>query len=144
VEPWPARYLRDRCGWLPLFFTTLFSKSDTLRDLLTDYAVNVRMLIDVPLLLAGQIVMEGTFRMIARQTREAGLLPASEQAKLHSTISNLVRLSDSIIAEIVIVVVAYIHLAAVIGSRMEIAPPWALGEAGAHFSLSPQAGISRW
>src|SRR5271170_4284886 len=45
-------------GWVPLVLLTLLFKLDTIGDLLRDYTVNFRMLIAVPILLAGQLVME--------------------------------------------------------------------------------------
>ncbi len=79
-------------GWVPLVVLTLLLKPHTIGDLLTDYVVNVRMLIAVPALLAGQILMENVFRMILRHIREAELLSSSDQAKMDLTILSLVRL----------------------------------------------------
>src|SRR5277367_3652950 len=79
-------------GWVPLVLLTLLFKLDTIGDLLRDYTVNFRMLIAVPILLAGQLVMENVFRMIIHHLREADLLPSPEQAKMDRTISRLLRL----------------------------------------------------
>src|SRR5271169_1817758 len=68
-------------GWLPLVVITLLSKPHTVAGLLTDYAVNVRMLIAVPALLAGQILMELTFMTIVRHIRKAELLSPSQETK---------------------------------------------------------------
>src|ERR1700761_9223869 len=64
--------------WLPLVVLTLLLKPQAIGDLLRDYIVNVRMLIGVPVLLAGQTLMETVFRMILRHVREAGLLSSSD------------------------------------------------------------------
>src|SRR5258708_35596432 len=58
-------------GWVPLVVLTLLLKPHAIGDLLTDYVVNVRMLIAVPPLLAGQVLMESAFRMILRHLLEA-------------------------------------------------------------------------
>src|SRR5271155_2077239 len=105
-------------GWLPLLAITLLSKPNTVVDLLTDYAVNVRMLIAVPALLAGQILMERTFMTIVRYIRKAELLSPSEQAKMDLAIAGLVRLRDSVVAEVIIVLLVYLHSATMAGSRM--------------------------
>jgi len=124
-------------GWLPLIVITLLSKPHTIVGLLTDYAVNVRMLIAVPALLAGQILMERTFMTIVRHIRKAQLLSPSEQAKMDLAIAGLVRLRDSVVAEVIIVLLVYLHSATMAGSRMGIAGAWALSDMGAALHLSP-------
>ncbi len=124
-------------GWLPLILITLLSNPNTLAGLLTDYAVNLRMLIAVPALLAGQILMERTFITIVRHIREAELLSPSEQAKMDLAIAGLLRLRDSAFAEVIIVVLVYLHLATMAGSRLGIAGAWAVGDVGTVLQLSP-------
>jgi len=146
-------------GWVPLVLLTLLSKPDTIMNLLKDYAVNVRMLVAVPVLLLGQIMMENVFRMIIHHLRETDLLASPEQAKMDRTIARLVRLRDSILAEAIVVVVAYISLGSIVASRMAIAQGWALGDiapahhlslAGWYYALVSQLifrfliGISLW
>ncbi len=123
-------------GWVPLVVLTLLLKPHTIGDLLTDYVVNVRMLIAVPALLAGQILMENVFRMILRHIREAELLSSSDQAKMDLTILSLVRLRDSFVAEVVIVVIAYLHFATKIESSQVIAHAWGLNDMGTGLHLS--------
>jgi hypothetical protein len=124
--------------WLPLVVLTLLLKPQAIGDLLRDYIVNVRMLIGVPVLLAGQTLMETVFRMILRHVREAGLLSSSDQAKLDLTILRLVRLSDSFIAEAAIVVIAYVQFATKIESNQAIGHAWGLNNVntGVHFSAA--------
>jgi hypothetical protein len=62
-------------GWAPLILLSLLSKPNTISTLLKDYTVNIRMLIAVPVLLAGQVIMENVFRTIIHHLREAYLLP---------------------------------------------------------------------
>jgi hypothetical protein len=123
-------------GWLPLVVITLFSKRYAVIGLLTDYAVNVRMLIAVPALLAGQILMESTFMTMVRHIRETELLSPSEQAKMDLAIARLVGLRDSVLAEVVIVILVYLHSATMAGSRMGVAGDWALSGVGAGLHLS--------
>lgn len=117
-------------GWLPLVVITLLSKPHTIGSLLTDYAVNVRMLIAVPVLLAGQILMDSTFGAIVRHIRVAELLSSSEQVKMDLAIGKLIRLRDSVVAEVVVVLIAYLHLAIVFDSRMAFARDWAVSGTG--------------
>jgi hypothetical protein len=94
------------------------------------------MLIAVPVFLAGQILMENVFRTIIHHIREAELLSSPEQTKMDLTISSLVRLRDSFVAEVVIVVLAYLSFAARLESRIGIVQPWALNDMGAGLHLS--------
>ena len=107
-------------GWGPLFVFKLVTKPHTLVNLLTDYTINVRLLIAIPVLLAGQILMENTFRMIIHQIREADLLSSLEQVKMDHTIARLLRLRDSIIAEVIIAVIAYLHFTAMSPPTLEL------------------------
>lgn len=121
-------------GWVPVVLLTLFFRLDTIGGLLKEYTVNFRMLIAVPVLLAGQVIMDNVFKMIISHIRDAELLPSSEQAKMDRTISKLMRLRDSFVAEAVIVVIAYATVAGIIGARMATAEGWALSSAN---HLSP-------
>jgi hypothetical protein len=123
-------------GWVPLVLLTLFLKPDTIGSLLNDYTVNFRMLIAVPVLLAGQVIMDSVFRMIIAHIRDADLLPSPERAKMDLTISSLTRLRDSLVAEAIIVVVVYANVAGLIGARLAMAQGWALSDIGSGYHLS--------
>jgi hypothetical protein len=123
-------------GWVPLVVRTLLLKPQSIGDLLTDYVVNVRMLIAVPVLLAGQVLMESVCRMILRHIREAELLSSRDQAKMDLTILSLVRLRDSFVAEAVMVVIAYLQFATKIRSSQGIAHAWGLNDMGTGLHLS--------
>jgi hypothetical protein len=124
-------------GWVPLFLITVISRPYALGSLLKDYTINVRLLIAVPVLLAGQVIMENTFGTIVRHIRNAELLAAPEEAKMDSTIASLIRLRDSVVPEIVILVVAYGHFLSMLKLRLTTAEPWALGGPGSFSHLSP-------
>ena len=124
--------------WVPLVVLTLLLKPQAIGDLLRDYVVNVRLLIGVPVLLAGQTLMENVFRIILHHIRETELLSSSDQAKMDHTILRLVRLSDSFIAEAAIVVIAYVQFATKIEPSQAIAHAWGLNDIGTglHFSAA--------
>lgn len=123
-------------GWVPLVLLTLFFKPDTIGSLMRDYMVNFRLLIAVPILLAGQVMMDDVFRMMIAHIRDAELLPSPEEAKMDLTISRLIRLRDSFIAEAVIVAISYANMAGVMASRLAIAQGWALSDVGSGYHLS--------
>jgi hypothetical protein len=126
-------------GWAPLVVLTLLFKPHAMVGLLKEYPVNARMLIAVPVLLAGQMLMENVFRMVLRHIHEAELLSPPEQAKLDLAISKLVRWRDSIVAEVIIVAIAYLQVAIVFESRLQIAHAWALNDTGTGLHLSAAA-----
>jgi hypothetical protein len=117
-------------GWVPLVLITALFNPSALRELLRDYAVNVRMLFAVPVLLAGQIVMEHTFRALARHLRDAGLIAPADLIRLDEVIARLLRVRDSIVPELLIVAAIYVHIAVLFHSRVTVARPWEVIGAG--------------
>jgi hypothetical protein len=95
------------------------------------------MLVAIPVLLAGQLIMETSFRRIVRHIREAKLLVHEEEAKMDTTIASLLRLRDSILPEIVIFVIAYLHFLGMMKLRSDIVAVWESSGSVAFFHLSP-------
>jgi hypothetical protein len=122
--------------WVPLVLITLFLNPHATKGLLSDYPVNVRMLIAIPILLGGQILMENVFRKIVRHIGEAGLLTPSDMERLDRTLVTLIRLRDSAIPEAIIVLIIFFHVLTQIHSQLAIALPWAVTgtEASAHIT----------
>jgi hypothetical protein len=117
------------------------------------------MLIAVPVLLAGQLLMENIFRRIVLHIGEADLLTPAGMNSLDQTLFTLTRWRDSSIPEFVMVIAIYIHVATMVHSRIPIALPWALAgppaavhlsAAGWYYALVSQLlyqlllGISLW
>lgn len=123
-------------AWLPLFILTLLSNPASLTGLLTDYSVNIRILVALPLLLIGQVLMETTVRTMVRQIHAADLLAPGEQPKLDKILATLIRLRDSFIPEILLVVLIYVHVSFMVGSLAGIARPWTMTGSGASVHLS--------
>jgi hypothetical protein len=122
--------------WVPLVLITLFLNPHATKGLLSDYPVNVRMLIAIPILLGGQILMENVFRKIVRHIGEAGLLTPSDMERLDRTLVTLIRLRDSAIPEAIIALIIFFHVLTQIHSQLAIALPWAVTgtEASAHIT----------
>ncbi len=142
-------------GWLPLVLITLLYDPHAVPGLLTDYPVNARMLVGVPVLLVGQRVMEAAFHTMVGQIRAAGLLSPPELQRMDQAIARLVRLRDSVIPELAIVVLAYARVAGAAVSYQGIARPWMMNgmhgsAAGWYYVLVSQLlyqlllGISLW
>jgi len=124
-------------GWLPLVLITLLFNPRAVLGLLTDYTVNARMLFGVPVLLAGQPAMETAFRAIVRAVRDAGLLTPSDTDRLDQTLARLIRLRDSLIPELIFVVVAYAKVAETVQTQLMYVRPWGLVGTGVDIHLSP-------
>jgi len=124
-------------GWLPLVLITLLFNPRAVVGLLTDYPINARVLVAVPVLLAGQVIMETAFRTILRHIRHAALLTPSDTGRLDETLARLIRLRDSVIPELVIVVAAYAHVAQLVQTHLVFGRPWMLAGTGAEAHLSP-------
>ena len=123
-------------GWIPLVLITLVFDPRTIFGLVSDYPINARVLIGVPVLLVGQVVMESAFRTILGHIREAGLLTPSDTAHLDQTLVRLIRLRDSVIPELLIVVVAFARAIQIVHTHLQLARPWALIGTGADMHLS--------
>jgi len=125
-------------GWLPLVLITLLLNPRALVGLLTDYTVNARMLFGVPVLLAGQPVMETIFRAIVGAVRDAGLLTPSDTDQLDKTLVRLIRLRDSVIPELIFVVIAYSKVAETVQAQLIYVRPWgmAVSSAGPHLTTA--------
>jgi hypothetical protein len=123
-------------GWLPLVLITLLFNPRAVFGLLTDYTVNARMLFGVPVLLAGQPVMETAFRAIVRHIRDAALLTPTDTDRLDQTLVRLIRLRDSIIPELMFVVVAYAKVAETVQTQLMYVRPWGVAGTGVEAHLS--------
>jgi hypothetical protein len=122
-------------GWLPLFLITILLNPGGLHSLIRDYRVHPRMLIAVPALLIAEFLMELRFSKVMRHIREAGLLDASDTARVDATIAALIRVRDSFLPEITIVALLIVHTAASLKSLVD-ATPWLAGGTAADLQLT--------
>jgi hypothetical protein len=123
--------------WVPLVLITLLLNPHATKGLLSDYPVNVRMLIAIPVLLGGQLLMENVFRKIVLHIGEAGLLTSSGAERLDRTLVTLIRLRDSAIPEAVIVLLIVIHVMTMVRGQLAIALPWSVIESGVSAHITP-------
>jgi hypothetical protein len=127
--------------WAPLLIMTWLFNPHGFPSLIRDYRVYARLLVAVPVLLLGQIIMETRFRMVVQHVRDAGLLDEAGLRKLDEVIAQLRRLRDSIFPELIVIVGAYAHTAAIWHSRFAVAPEWAAYRgAGSAITITP-AGL---
>lgn len=110
-------------GWLPIILITALFNTGGLVSLLKDYRVHSRMLIAVPVLLLGQFLMESRFRMVVTHIFEADLLSPPDLARMDDTIALLVRLRDSLLPELTVVLALIVHTATSYKGLVD-ATPW--------------------
>jgi hypothetical protein len=113
-------------AWVPVVLITALFNFRALPGLLTDYPVNVRLLLGIPVLLAGQKLMDNVFRKIARHVGDSGLLTAPDIARLDKTLVTLIRLRDSAVPEAIMVFLVYIQVTAIARHNVSFVLPWAV------------------
>ena len=123
-------------SWLPLVIITAASHPEQLRGLLQDYGVYARIMVAIPVLLIGQFLMEGRFRLLAIHLRKAGLLDDDGQRRIDAAIGTLRRLRDSTIPELLIVVVVIADIVLLGQHRVSRGATWAIATSGGTSHLS--------
>lgn len=123
-------------GWLPLALLTIFFNLHGLASLLRDYRVASRVLIAVPVLLLGQPFMDSRFRLAVSQVIAADLLAAPDVARMRDAIAKLVRLRDSALPELAILLLLIVHTAFA-EKRQVDATPWLAHGTGDATQLTP-------
>lgn len=122
--------------WLPLVLITALFNPQGLVSLLSDYRVHSRLLIAVPALLLGQSLMESRFRMVLRHIAESNLLEAGGCERMNRTINTLQRLRDSMLPELVVLLLVILHSAAYAASSIDT-EPWLVYGTGSNLHLTP-------
>ena len=112
--------------WLPLVILTAVFYHEELPGLMKDYMLYARIAVGIPVLLIGQILMEGRFRVIVAHVRKAELLDADDLGKVETAIVTLKRLRDSPLPELVILALICAELLLIWKSRMLGGPSWAI------------------
>jgi hypothetical protein len=121
---------------LPIILITAFLNPSGLHSLLIDYRVYARMIIAVPVLLIGEVLMEGRFRATTSYIRNAGLLDASDTAFMREVTNKLIRLRDSAIPEMLIGVLIVVYFATTY--RIQLDPtPWLTYGTASDLHLTP-------
>lgn len=122
-------------GWLPPLLITALLNFEGLVSLIHDYRVHSRMLIAVPALLVGEALMESRFRTVIGHIHQAGLLDASDLARVDDVIAALVRVRDSLLPEFTILMLLILHTATSYKGLVDAAP-WLSRASGAELHLT--------
>jgi len=95
-------------AWLPLLVLSsleghLLGQSTGI-GFLMDAEVHVRFLVAIPLLIAAELVVHQRIRPVIRQFVERRLVPENEMDRFHAAIASSLRLRNSALAELALVV----------------------------------------
>ena len=118
--------------WLPLLVLAMVHGGWLdLRALLTDYRVNARLLVAVPLLLIGQITMETRFREMAQHFLDANIIRLEELPRFREIMQTTSRLRDAKLPEIIALILVYAHVGYFLTSGRLHFAAWAVDSLGA-------------
>ena len=121
--------------WLPLLVLTALLNLQGLNSLLRDDRVHARLLIAVPALLFGELLMEARFRAVMTHIRQAHLLAASDLEYMDGVVATLVRLRDSFLPELAVLLLLVIHTALTYKGLVD-PTPWLARGRGDNLQLS--------
>jgi len=121
--------------WLPLRVLTALLNLQGLDSLLRDYRVHARLLIGVPVLLFGELLMEVRFRAVMTHIRQAHILDASDLEHMDGVVATLVRLRDSFLPELAVLLLLVIHTALTYKGLVD-PTPWLAKGSGDNLQLS--------
>ncbi len=91
--------------WLPLVLLRLLLDPAHIMRLFTDYRIDARLLIAGPVLFLAEPIMEMRFRALVEHIRDSHLLVGTDLAKMYEIIASLRRYRDSILPELVILLI---------------------------------------
>lgn len=121
--------------WLPLLVLTALLNPQGLNSLLRDDRVHARLLIAVPVLLFGELLMEARFRAVMTHIRQAHLLAAPDLEYMDGIVATLVRLRDSFLPELAVLLLLVIHTALTYKGLLD-STPWLARGGGDNLQLS--------
>jgi len=121
---------------VPLLLITLLFQRESVMSFLEDYRIHARMLIAVPVLLLGQRVVETRFLKAVKHLRDAHLLADADLAREHEIMVGLRQLRDSVLPELIILLLVIVHTSLSF-SKLIDATPWLATATGTSLRLTP-------
>lgn len=99
-------------AWLPLFLLSLVKGQAWGEGLnlpfIEDIEVHIRFLVAVPLMIMAELVVHQRMLMVVKQFHERNLIPESSEAQFSAAIASALRLRNTWIAEVLMVVIIYV------------------------------------
>jgi len=128
--------------WLPLLLLSAaqglaFGKHIPI-PFVQDFAVNVRFLIALPLLILSEVVIDSRLRITVNYFLKSGLVKEADLPSFEAVIEKVTRLRDRVLPEMVILVVAYLPSLSVHSSEilMSSVSSWHLAQTPSGETLS--------
>jgi hypothetical protein len=125
-------------GWVPLVALTAISGSHaSLVALLKDYRVFARVFIAVPLLIAGQNLIEERFRLIVRHFLDAGLIRPEDSGRFRAILAATRKLKDAWFPELALIAFGCVGGVLFVGNDLTFDAPWSVRTLGNLVTQSP-------
>jgi len=129
-------------GWLPLVVLTAIRgdllRADRANSFILDFGTHTRFLIATPLLVLAESVCVYRLAAIARQFVRSGLIAEADRFRYEQAVSSTRRLTNSTVAEIAALVLAYGLIAMFLLMRMSVdVPLWRGTVSGGALTPSP-------
>lgn len=93
-------------AWLPLLLLSALG-GGLVVPFLQDLAVQIRLLVAMPILIAAELVVHQRMRFIVRQFLDRGLIPDPARPRFDAAVASVYRLRNSISAELLIIGLVY-------------------------------------
>ena len=98
-------------AWLPLLVLSALEGNalggNVAVPFLVDVEVHVRYLVALPLLIGMELVVHRRMRFVVKQFLERNLIPESAMKRFHAAIASAYRLRNSLLAEVLLIVLVY-------------------------------------
>jgi hypothetical protein len=94
-------------AWVPLFILAMLGSASSRISFVHDIEVHVRFLIALPVLIAAERIVHSRIRRVARRFIEQRLVPPDDLPRFHRAIESAVRLRNSVVMEIALIVFVY-------------------------------------
>ena len=98
-------------AWLPRLLLSALGGNllggDVKVDFLHDFDAHIRFLIALPVLIAAELIVHQRLRLVVRQFVDGGIVVPEEMPKFHAAIDSAVRLRNSVVLEVALIVLVY-------------------------------------
>jgi hypothetical protein len=99
-------------AWVPLLLLSMAEGhawgSAVALTFVKDLETHAKLLIALPLLIAGEVMVHKRLPFVVRQFLERGMIPDSARTRFDAALASAVRLRNSVIAELLLVLVVYL------------------------------------
>ena len=128
------------CAWLPLLLLAILSTSDGHVGLLSffrDVEVHVRFLIALPILVAAEVIVHARIRLVVGRFIQRRIVLPQDLARFDRAIESAIRLRNSVLTELGLVLIVYTFGLLLWQSRVPILAPTWYALSGGRWHLTP-------